>query len=177
MINQYPKTCNLCGGEVEYISNAEIYGRKYGSGYCYHCKKCGAYVGTHKPWPKKAMGILANEEMREWKKKCHALFDPFWKESKSKQRRRRNLYVRLAGEMEIDVKDCHFGYFDLNQLKYAYKILEQWKDTMPEDLEYEIPKELCKSCYRAKWTDMYGVMVMACDMSRCVKADEEEQMW
>ena len=45
MIDKYPKTCNLCGGRVEYISNAKIYGRPYGSGYCYHCTACGATWG------------------------------------------------------------------------------------------------------------------------------------
>lgn len=57
-VNLYPKVCNLCGGKVECISNSVIYGREYGSGYCYRCQSCGAYVGTHKPWPKRAMGIL-----------------------------------------------------------------------------------------------------------------------
>ena len=48
MIDLYPKVCNLCGGPVEYVSNAMIYGRQYGSGFCYRCQSCGAYVGTHK---------------------------------------------------------------------------------------------------------------------------------
>ena len=112
MIDLYPKVCNLCGGPVEYISNSQIYGRQYGSGFCYRCRSCGAYVGTHKPQPRKALGILANTEMREWKQKCHNQFDPFWQEHKDKQRRRKNLYIRLAGEMGIDVRDCHFGYME-----------------------------------------------------------------
>ena len=37
-----PKVCNICGGDVEYITNDKIYGKKYGSGYCYHCTKCGS---------------------------------------------------------------------------------------------------------------------------------------
>ena len=163
MIDLYPKVCNLCGGPVEYVSNAMIYGRQYGSGFCYRCRACGAYVGTHKPQPHKALGILANAEMREWKQKCHNLFDPFWQGHKDRQRRRKNLYIRLAGEMGIDVQDCHFGYFNMDQLKRAYKILERWKESLPEDLD----------CYRADWTDMYGVMVYACDMSFCIKAEEE----
>ena len=54
-----PTECNICGGEVEYIPNKQIYGKSYGSGFCYHCTNCGAYVGTHKPRPKDALGILA----------------------------------------------------------------------------------------------------------------------
>jgi len=174
MIDLYPKVCNLCGGPVEYISNSQIYGRQYGSGFCYRCRSCGAYVGTHKPQPRKALGILANTEMREWKQKCHNQFDPFWQEHKDKQRRRKNLYIRLAGEMGIDVRDCHFGYFDLDQLKTAYRILEKWWEKPPEDMDYEPASEPCKYCYCAAWTDLYGVMTYVCDMSFCIKAAEEE---
>jgi len=46
MIDLQPKKCNLCSDPVEYISNAKVYGRKYGSGYCYRCRSCNAYVGT-----------------------------------------------------------------------------------------------------------------------------------
>jgi len=83
MINLKPTKCNLCGGKVEYISNAAIYhGREYGSGKCYCCTECRAYVGTHKNRPKEALGILADAEMREWKIKCHDLFDAIWKTKK-----------------------------------------------------------------------------------------------
>lgn len=125
VVDTRPKICNICGEKVEYISNAEIYGRQYGSGFCYRCTACGAYVGTHKPWPDKAMGILADAEMREWKMKCHRLFDSFWQ---GMGRRRRNqLYVKLAGELGIPSGDCHFGYFDLDQLRRAYQILKLWE--------------------------------------------------
>ena len=125
MINVHPKTCNLCGGPVEFASNAIIYGRQYGSGYCYHCTRCGAYVGTHRPWPDRAMGILADEEMRAWKMICHELFDALWKPT-GNHRLRRQLYSRLAVQMGIEVDDCHFGYFDLEALKKAYQIVSAW---------------------------------------------------
>ena len=73
MINTHPTRCNICGGPVTYGSNARIYGREYGSGYCYLCERCGAYVGTHKPRPREALGLLANEPMRTGKKMCHAI--------------------------------------------------------------------------------------------------------
>ena len=117
----HPKICNLCGGDVEYISNENIYGKKYGSGYCYHCTKCDAYVGTHKSRPKEAFGILANAEMRQMKMKCHDVFDALWKTPTE----RRRLYKRLADCMNIKVKDCHFGYFNMAQLQKAYAIITQ----------------------------------------------------
>lgn len=30
--------------------------------------------------------------------------------------------------MNIPVKECHFGYFDMEQLKQAYKILKSWEE-------------------------------------------------
>jgi len=109
------------------MSNALIYGRRYGSGFCYCCTSCGAYVGTHEPQPKKAYGILGNEEMRRWKIKCHALFDACWKGKKQSGKLRDQLYRKLADQMEIPMHECHFGYFDMAQLKQAYDILKEWR--------------------------------------------------
>lgn len=128
-INLYPTECNICGGKVIYVSNAKIYGKQYGSGYCYLCTKCGAYVGTHKPRPKEALGILANKDMRDKKMKCHSIFDSLWKSEKTgkdRHNKRVQLYKKMAEELGIDVKECHFGYFDLEMLDRAYKILEAW---------------------------------------------------
>lgn len=124
MINLQPTKCNLCGGDVEYIENSKIYGKSYGSGWCYHCKSCGAYVGTHKPRPKIALGILANKEMKGWKMSCHKMFDDLWR----KQGFNRGFcYKWLAIEMGIEYKDCHFGYFNMKQLRQAYAILKNKK--------------------------------------------------
>lgn len=123
------KICNICGGEVIYTSNADIYGRKYGSGKCYLCTECKAYVGTHKPRPKEALGLLANERMRKGKIKCHGLFDKMWKTSSE----RRNLYKWLEGELGIESCECHFGYFDIELLLKAHKILcVKYKEINPE---------------------------------------------
>lgn len=123
MINTHPTTCNLCGGPVVYCSNARVYGREYGSGYCYLCQSCGAYVGTHKPRPKEALGLLADEPMRTGKKMCHAIFDAFWMGKPKSRKKRKDLYRWMAREMDIPVEDCHFGHFDIHQLRQAYKIL------------------------------------------------------
>lgn len=124
MINLQPTTCNLCGGKVIYITNDKIYGKKYGSGYCYYCTQCGAYVGTHKPRPKEALGILADDKMKKMKIACHSIFDRQWKGKKAS---RQKCYKKLADKMEIPISKCHFGYFDYEQLKKAYKILKEWE--------------------------------------------------
>jgi hypothetical protein len=119
-----PKICNLCGGKVIFTSNSAVYGKEYGSGKCYLCTKCGSYVGTHKDRPDVAFGILANKEMREMKMKCHELFDEQWKRSKKRRRARQKAYMELSLKLNIPVDECHFGYFDLDMLNKAYRILE-----------------------------------------------------
>ena len=120
MIDLQPTRCNICGGKVIFTSNAEIYGRPYGSGKCYLCLECGAYVGTHKPRPRQALGILADKKMRDAKIICHTLFDRLWKGQRYATRRRKYYYERLADKLGIPVNECHFGYFDLPMLRRSY---------------------------------------------------------
>jgi len=125
-IDFYPKTCNICGGDVEYVRLTKVYGRhlKYGvkSGYCYHCKNCGATVGTHITEPRKAYGILANQEMATLRQRNHNMFDKMWKNRKQ----RTKLYQKLADEMGIEFENCHFGYFNVEELEKSYQILLKW---------------------------------------------------
>ena len=133
MINTKPTKCNLCGGVVVYASNSVIYGKEYGSGKCYLCKECGAYVGTHRPRPTEALGLLADKEMRDMKMKCHDLFDKKWKSEKNSRKRhiaRRKAYAELADKLNISVNECHFGYFDINMLNKAYGILSTGSDSI-----------------------------------------------
>lgn len=133
-IDLHPKRCNLCGGAVAYVSNAKIYGKQYGSGYCYLCTKCGAYVGTHKPRPREALGILADDKMRKGKMMCHEIFDSKWRGQPKSRKKRRDLYAWLAHRLDIPISECHFGYFDLDMLRRAYQILLEVKD---EPLKYD----------------------------------------
>lgn len=125
-VNVFPKVCNICGGKVEYISTHKIFGRflKYGekSGFCYHCKECGAIVGTHADRPLEAYGLLANKEMRKMRQRNHDMFDKFWK---NKQQRTK-MYRKLAAEMDIPEEECHFGYFTEEELEKSYQIMLKW---------------------------------------------------
>ena len=118
---KHPTVCNICGGKVSYVSNARVYGSRYGSGWCYLCESCGAYVGTHGPRPKEAMGILADKRMRRLKMECHELFDRTWETNAE----RRERYARLASRLGIPVAECHFGYFDAPMLERALAILKE----------------------------------------------------
>ena len=135
-IDLHPTKCNLCGGKVIFTSNSKIYGKEYGSGKCYMCTSCGAYVSTHKPRPDEAMGILADAEMRDMKRKCHEKFDKIWMRGSTGEKRhmlRNRTYGMLAERMNIPVEQCHFGYFDMDQLKVAYqKVLEMESENKRE---------------------------------------------
>ena len=47
LILEKPTVCRYCGSPVVFTSNAEIYGKEYGNGKCFLCRKCKAYVGVH----------------------------------------------------------------------------------------------------------------------------------
>lgn len=123
--NPHPTVCNLCGGEVELVPNTQIYNVPYGTGKVYVCKQCGASVGTHKLHPDKALGILGNEEMRKLRRECHELFDKLWKPGDKRSMRRPDAYTWFAKKMKLAVEECHFGYFDVEQLRTAKKILKE----------------------------------------------------
>ena len=122
-IDKYPipKVCIHCGYEVVYTSNSEIYGREYGNGKCYLCRNCKASVGVH-TGTDIPLGILATKELRELKKKAHSSFDPIWK---SKKKYRWQCYRELSIKLDIDLKECHFGWFDKEMLLKAINILEK----------------------------------------------------
>lgn len=114
------RKCNLCGGEVEYVSNEVVYGRRYGSGFCYRCRSCGAYVGTHEPRPLEPYGILADDEMRALRKRLHSMFDETWRSGRLK---RKESYLLLSKALGIPKEQCHFGMFDKRMLARSLEIL------------------------------------------------------
>lgn len=116
---EIPKACPFCSSEVVLTSNKEIYGKEFGNGKCYLCRKCKASVGTHNGTTR-PLGILANREMKILKKTCHDLFDITWK---NKILNRTEAYKRLARSLGIKQEDCHFGHFEIDMLINAIKVL------------------------------------------------------
>ncbi len=111
--------CPYCNKEAKYGPNEEWYGRRFGKSYmCYYCKDCDAYVGTHQNTTK-ALGTMANKELRNMRMKCHALFDPLWKQGNMK---RSMAYKMISDEMG---KQVHIGESDLETCK---RILEYLTD-------------------------------------------------
>ena len=126
--NQPP--CPYCGAEVRFHrSSAFIYcGRDYGAVYaCSRYPVCDAYVGVHKG-TSEALGRLANRELREWKKRAHAAFDPIWEARAArgtpKGKARGATYGWLADQLGIAAKDTHIGMFDVAMCQRVVEICE-----------------------------------------------------
>lgn len=109
-------TCDYCGQPAQLIDSAIVYGRSYG--LIYFCASCRAWVGVHKG-TKKPLGRLANAELREWKKKAHAAFDPIWKQG---HMRRNDAYAWLSKQMNLPESQTHIGMFDICDCKKVIKI-------------------------------------------------------
>jgi len=132
--------CPYCGEKAQLIEDKEIYGRSY-KGYMWACLDCDAWVGVHKNSKRYApLGRLANAELRYWKKKAHACFDPLWKRKMvrdgcSKNHARNKGYEWLAKQLGISKKKCHIGHFDVDTCKKVVSICSA----------YRIPKSMYKS--------------------------------
>jgi hypothetical protein len=120
-----PTICRYCGSPVVYTSNAEIYGKEYGTGKCYLCRNCRAFVGVH-PGTDTPLGTLANEELREWRKEAHFWFDRIWKKP-TRITTRYNAYGYLARKMGLPREETHIGMFEIEQCK---KVIEFSKEKM-----------------------------------------------
>ena len=114
------------------LSSAPIYhGRDYGPVHV--CWPCDAWVGCH-PNTTRPLGRLANAELRQWKMKAHAAFDPIWKarfERKStidpaykKAMARGGRYKKLAELLGIPRHECHIGMFDVDRCQRAVQVCE-----------------------------------------------------
>lgn len=71
------KMCPYCGAETEFVDSKEVYGTGMSYGMVYLCRPCAAYVGVHRG-TNKALGRLANVELRRLKMEAHKVFDPLW---------------------------------------------------------------------------------------------------
>jgi hypothetical protein len=104
--------CPYCRNKAKLTDSAHLYGgRSYG--LVWDCRPCDAYVGVHKGTTV-ALGRLANAELRAWKIKAHAAFDPLWR---SGRMTRHEAYALLGEKMKLPPKRVHIGMFDIDQCK------------------------------------------------------------
>lgn len=119
--------CPYCGNIAMLVDSSVVYhGKSYGM--IYRCDPCDAHVGVHKNSKTFApLGRLANKELREWKRRAHAVFDPLWqrkieRDKCSREEARKAAYKWLAGQLEIERKDCHIGMFDVDTCKRTVEV-------------------------------------------------------
>ena len=134
---QKPTICRYCGSPVVYTSNAEIYGREYGTGRCYLCRKCGAFVGVH-PGTDIPLRTLANEELREWRKLAHYWFDQIWKRP-LRITTRYKAYGWLAEKLGKRREYTHIGMFEIDDcektINFSKKRIEKYERQRSEIFE------------------------------------------
>lgn len=111
--------CPYCGQKAEYVDSAEIYGKSYGMVYL--CRPCDAYVGVHNGTDT-PLGRLANRDLRRWRNRAHAAFDPLWQQGRYR-RRRNDAYAWLAGKMGLTKEETHIAMFDVEQCKQVIQIM------------------------------------------------------
>ncbi len=111
-----PRLCPYCGEPSKLVSGLVIYPHRpdLEDRWFYLCKPCDAFVGTHKG-TKTPLGRLANAELRRAKKEAHIAFDPLFELGKFKTRHL--AYEWLAKELDIPLKKCHIGEFDVDTCK------------------------------------------------------------
>lgn len=111
--------CPYCGRQAEYVNSKVVYGRSYGM--IYLCRNCLAYVGVHKGTDK-PLGRLANAELRYWKQRAHAVFDPLWQRGRFRGRRN-DAYNWLSQKMGLPIEQTHIGMFDVAECQRAIQII------------------------------------------------------
>lgn len=124
--------CRYCGLGAMLAHTGQTgypYQRDYGPTWV--CTPCGAWVGCH-PGTLTALGGLANAELRVWKQKAHAAFDPLWQRKMvrdrcSKGKARRAGYKWLAQQLGIPEARAHIGEMDVAECKLAVEVCQAIK--------------------------------------------------
>lgn len=111
--------------------NCKLLGCSTRYGMRYACPQEGCTVVC---WGNKT-STPANQETRDLRHECHALYDPLWKDEQgpfSKGKRKNSNNVRrgramrwMADKMEIQMEDMHFGMFNADQCRQALEFLEE----------------------------------------------------
>ena len=121
--------CSYCNKQTQFVDSSIIYNKSYGM--IYYCKKCDAYVGVHKH-NNKALGRVANKELRDHKIKTHYYFDALWKKAiqngRSQHEARSSAYKWLSKELGIPKKYCHIGMFNIKLCEITVQLCKPYLD-------------------------------------------------
>ena len=114
--------CPYCKKEAKLVTGKFVHpfqSRHKNKNY-YICVACDAYVGCHKG-TRKALGTLANAELRILRMKVHTAFDPLWR---SKVITRKEAYIALSKKLNIPLTKCHIAAFDIETCNRILEIIE-----------------------------------------------------
>lgn len=128
-----PPACPYCDAPSELVTGDVLYPHRrdlHGSCF-YRCVPCEAWVGCHRG-TLVPLGRLANAELRAAKSAAHREFDPLWRakiqrEGCSKSTARGLAYAWLAGQLGIDVKECHIGQMDVEMCARVVAICRPYR--------------------------------------------------
>lgn len=87
---------------------------------CSNYPRCDAFVGCHRG-TEDPKGTMANAELRLWRRRAHAAFDPLWVDGKME---RNDAYCYLADLLGIDPDHCHIGMMNIEECRNVYFALE-----------------------------------------------------
>ena len=114
--------CPYCNEKAVLVDSAIVYGRSYG--VIWRCPQtCDAYVGVHKG-SNAPLGTLANAELRAWRRKAHAAFDPLWQ---SGEMGRQEAYWWLCEQMGLAKSQAHIAMFGVEQCRWVIRLVAQRK--------------------------------------------------
>lgn len=129
--------CPYCGGQVIQTDNYDLRDRFYvdrftiDTPYFNICTNCGAGTPLFMENGELRAGILADEQINLGRHYCFELFNQSWLKNINGRVINKNYYrnqVKLAKLMKISIEACNFYYFNLEDLRRAYKFMqtENW---------------------------------------------------
>ncbi len=112
-----PPICPCCDeptqlvtGDALYPNNPGLRRRKF-----WACFACDAYVGCH-PNSDRPLGIPAQKDLRELRKRVHIEFDPIWFYERMT---RKEAYAWLSASTKIPKEECHIQMLDESRCRLA----------------------------------------------------------
>lgn len=126
--------CDYCRRPAQLIDSAPLYGgRSYG--LVWHCEPCRAWVGVHKNSRMHVpLGRLANAQLRKWKMKAHAAFDPLWRDGPMT---RHEAYVWMQTALGISKEAAHIGKFDVAQCQALVDKVDAYRTSALQPMKGE----------------------------------------
>jgi hypothetical protein len=131
--------CPYCIKPAKLVDSIVVY-RTASYGMMWLCAPCDAYVGTHRDSKQHIpLGRLANAELRKWKIRAHAAFDPLWKNGEMS---RGKAYLLMQDLMGISAGQAHIGEFTVDDCKLLIEKLKERRENLAAAGQLFVPRPL-----------------------------------